>query len=107
MKALELHVRADAGAENRMIDALNMIITIEYQAEITYGGTKEKMALQPFMNILECIRSIGDSPTDLVNEHRLRKFLQNRLKNATKRKETIQHKRTSTVHESVNLAVGM
>ncbi|XP_055587663.1 uncharacterized protein LOC129740083 isoform X2 [Uranotaenia lowii] len=75
-------------AENRMLSALDMIFSLEFQACCTWTGSSRKgpkIAMMPNRRILSIFQRIGHTETETVTQQKLAVFFKKKLKNAFKR----------------------
>ncbi|XP_055600714.1 uncharacterized protein LOC129749689 [Uranotaenia lowii] len=75
-------------SENRMLQALDLIFSLKFQADCTWTGSSRvasKTAILSNPKLLNIFQKIGTTQTEMVNQIKLADFFKKKLKNATKR----------------------
>ncbi|XP_058456705.1 uncharacterized protein LOC131434072 [Malaya genurostris] len=97
MRWLRINISGDY-ADNRMICALDIIMTKQFQTECTWTGASRKgpkIPLMMYRQILKAFEEIGTSETELVTQQKLANFFMKKLKNANKRLKASGQRRSS------------
>lgn len=100
MRMLRMRVNLGANVENKMLQALDIVFTRNFQCTCTWAGqsrTGPKSRISDKLNVLRVFRQIGEREDEIVTDDKLCAFFMKKLKNATKRKD-IKGLRRSTQH---------
>ncbi|EAT43419.1 AAEL005151-PA [Aedes aegypti] len=87
VKWLRLNVSGDC-ADNRMLCALDMLFSKDFQTQCTWTGASRKgpkVAIMPNRNVLRLFQQIGSDESEVVTQRKLAEFFMKKLKNSLKR----------------------
>lgn len=84
---MRLNVSGDC-ADNRMLCALDMLFSKDFQTQCTWTGASRKgpkVAIMPNRNVLRLFQQIGSDESEVVTQRKLAEFFMKKLKNSLKR----------------------
>lgn len=85
-------------ADDRMMSAMDFVLSKALQAECTWTGTSRKgpkTAIMPFRQFIQLFKIIGRTKTEIVTEDKVMRFFMKKLKNANKRLQNLGLRRSS------------
>ncbi|XP_058819296.1 uncharacterized protein LOC131682101 [Topomyia yanbarensis] len=100
MRWLRINVNGDC-ADNRMICALDLIMSKQFQTECTWTGASRKgpkIALMVHRQTLKVFEEIGTCDTEIVTQQKLANFFMKKLKNANKRLKASGQRQFTSCH---------
>ncbi|XP_029733462.1 uncharacterized protein LOC115269187 [Aedes albopictus] len=84
---LRLNATGDC-ADNRMLGALDFLLSREFQTKCTWTGASRKgpkTAIMPNRNVLQLFVEVGSNESETVTQQKLASFFKRKLKNSLKR----------------------
>nr|XP_029734481.1 uncharacterized protein LOC115269842 [Aedes albopictus] len=84
---LRLNATGDC-ADNRMLGALDLLLSREFQTKCTWTGASRKgpkTAIMPNRNVLQLFVEVGSNESETVTQQKLASFFKRKLKNSLKR----------------------